>query len=187
MLKSLTRILKPLLQKYKILEDIIIFGSLVREKPNPKDIDIAVFIHEKNEAIIEKIEKDIKDALTEFEIDITILTVEDIYSPLWLSITYEGWSINKEEFFSVLYNIMPSKLYKYSIRMLTPVQKVQFDRGLKAILNDLGGIRMTRTVVLIPLQKSEMFEEFLKTWRIEFETRRYSLLPEYQKPSKISI
>jgi len=185
MLKSLTLKLKPLLQKYNALRDIIIFGSLVREKSHPKDIDIAVLVCEKDEAMLEKIENEIKDSFVELEIDITVLAIKDIYSPVWLSIISEGWSVAREEFLPALYNISPSKLYKYSIRMLTPVQKVQFDRGLKAMIDDLGGVRMTRTVVLIPLQKSEPFEEFLRTWKIDFETRRYNLLPEYQKPKTL--
>lgn len=171
--------------KYKLIEDVIIFGSLAREKTHPRDIDIALLVHERDDRQLEQIEDELRYLIDGFKIDITILTIKDLYSPLWLSIMKEGYSVSNDEFLPTLYNIQPSKLYKYSIKMLTPVQKVQFDRGMRKMVENLNGVRLTRTVVLIPLQKSERFEEFLKTWKIEFETKRYELLPEHQKIGKI--
>jgi len=173
------------LQEYKFLEDIIIFGSVAREKTLPKDIDLAILVHARDEAQLEKIEEEVHRVLPEYKIDVTVLTVKEIYSPLWLSIMKEGYSVSNEEFLSALYNMQPTKLYKYSIKMLTPVQKVQFDRGMRKMIEDLQGIRLTRTIVLISFQKSERFEEFLRTWKLEFETQRYELLPEHQKIQKI--
>ncbi len=180
-LKGLTQRLKLLLKKYKLVEDIIIFGSIVRAKSRPKDLDLALLVHQKEETILEKIEEEIQNELKEFKVDITVLTIKEVYAPIWLSIMHEGWSVKKEEFLPVLHQVQPSKLYKYSIKFLTPVQKVQFDRGLKKMIEKLQGIRIARGVILIPLEQSEQFEEFLKTWKLEFETKRYSLLPEFKK------
>lgn len=182
MLKSLTQSLKPLLKKYELIEDIIVFGSFVREKAHPKDIDIALLVHEKDELKLEKIEEEIRKLFPEFKLDLVLLTIKEIYSPLWLSILCEGWSVAQEDFLPVLCGIQPTVLYKYSLKTLTPVQKVQFDRGMKLLLDNLKGTRLTRTVVLIPLQASEQFEEFLKTWKLKFETQRYTLLQEHRKP-----
>ncbi len=176
--------LKPLLKKYEFLEDVIVFGSFVREKARPKDIDIAFLVHEKMPEI-EDVDEETRKLLPEFRIDIIVMTIKEIYSSLWLSIITEGWSVAQEEFLPRLYGVQPSILYKYSLQTLTPVQKVQFDRGMKKLLENLEGTRLTRTIILIPLQKSGQFEDFLKTWKIEFETRRYTLLPEHQKPEKI--
>ena len=186
-LKSWTQQLKPLLNKYNILQDIVLFGSFLREKTRPADIDIALLVQEKDENQLEKIEEEIRSLLPEHGIDITVLTLKDLYFPLWISIIQEGWSIAKEQYLAQLYEIEPVKLYKYSIKHMTPVQKVQFDRGLKKMTENLQGIRLTRAVILIPLQKSEAFEAFLKTWKIEYETQRYELLPEHRKTEKIAI
>lgn len=184
MLKGLSQKLKPLLKKHKFLEDIIIFGSFVREKAHPKDIDLAFLVHEKTTAV-EDVEEESRKLLPEFRIDIIVMTLKEIYSSLWLSIITEGWSVAQDAFLPGLYGIQPSILYKYSLKTMTPVQKVQFDRGMKILLEELEGIRLTRTIILIPLQKSGQFEDFLKTWKIEFETQRYTLLPEHQKTEKI--
>ena len=122
----------------------------------------------------------------EFKIDITIITIKDVYSPAFISILKEGWSIRNAAFISEILGIQPTILYKYSIKMLNPIQKVQFDRGLKKQLELAEGTRLTRTVVLIPMHHTEQFEAFLKTWKIEFETKRYTLLPEHQKKRKMS-
>src|SRR3989344_4761377 len=183
-LKNWTQRLKPLLNKYNFVEDIILFGSFLREKTMPKDIDIALLIHTQDSPSTESIETEIRNRIMEIQIDFTILTIKDLYSSLWLSIMQEGWSVAKEQRLAELYEIEPVKLYKYSIKHMTPVQKVQFDRGLKKMIENLQGIRLTRTVVLIPLQRSEAF---LKTWKIEYETRRYELLPEHRKTEKMVI
>lgn len=185
MLKSLMKSLRPLLKKHRILEDVIIFGSFVRGKSFPKDVDVALLVNYKDENKIDGIESEIRKMLPQFKIDISILTIKDFFHPIWVSIIKEGFSVAKEQYLSSLYGIKPCTLYKYSLKMLNPVQKVQFDRGLKKVIEQLKGIRLTRTVVIIPLNKSEQFEEFLKTWKIEFEARRYSLLPDIKKTEKI--
>jgi len=183
-LKDLTKKSKPLLKKYDILEDIIFFGSFVKEKTRPKDIDIALLVSKKDERKINKIIKDIQKIIKNIKIDFVSLSIKDVYSSVWLSVIKEGYSVSKENFFHKIYGVQPSILYKYNLTSLTNVKKVQFDRGLNKILKHLEGVRLTRTIVIIPLQRSESFEEFLKTWEIEYETSRYELLPELVKPTK---
>jgi|SRR3989344_1160205 len=185
-LEKLTQKLKKLLKNYKILEDIIIFGSLIREKSNPKDIDIALLVNQKNEFEIDRIKEEINKIIPDLNIDASaVISIKELYHPIWISIIKEGFSISKGKFFSDIYGIKATKLYKYSIKKLTPVQKVQFDRGLGVLIKKLEGIKLVRTIALIPLEKSEQFEEFLKTWGIEFETQRYNLLSDYQKHEKL--
>ncbi|MEW6062924.1 MAG: nucleotidyltransferase domain-containing protein [Nanoarchaeota archaeon] len=180
-LKDLTRKLKPLLKKYDVLEDIIIFGSFVKEKIEPKDIDIALFVSKIDEKLIENIKNEIIPLIKNLKIDFTILSIKQIYSGVWLSLLKEGYSIGKENFLYKIYKIQPLIMYKYNLSSLTAIQKVQFSRGLNKILKDTTGIKLSRTIILIPISYSEMFEEFLKTWKIEYETKKYELLPELIK------
>lgn len=177
-LKNLTKKLKPLLKKYK-LNDIVIFGSFVRGKFNPNDLDIALIVKNENKELIFNAENEIKSICEKS--DIIILNFDEIYEPLFASIFKEGFSILKEEFFYNLHGVEPLKLYKYSIKFLNPVQKVQFERGLNKIIKSINGVKIVRSVVLVPLNLSEEFEEFLKTWKIHFETERYELIKERRK------
>lgn len=181
-LKDLAKKLKPLLKKYESLEDIIFFGSFVKGKAEPEDIDIALLMHEKNET--DNIEQGIIEIINK-KIDFSVLSIKDIYSSVWLSLLKEGFSVSKEKYLYELYDVQPVMLYKYSLKSLTLVQKVQFDRGLDKLLEEVGGTRLVRTVVLIPLSESGKFEMFLKTWKIEYETQRYELMPKMAKISKM--
>ncbi len=172
-----------MLKKYRI-QDIIIFGSAVKGKTVPGDIDAALLVKEKNEKTIEAV-KDEFGKIIDYKIDFVVLSIEDIYSPVWLSILKEGFSVAKGKFLHEIYGIEPSVLFKYGLKSLDRVKKVQFARGLNEILKDTKGTRLLRTIVLIPLKNSLRFEDFLKTWGLEYETKRYELLPEIQKQKRV--
>ncbi|MDD4878171.1 MAG: hypothetical protein PHO02_03990 [Candidatus Nanoarchaeia archaeon] len=180
-LKSLSQSLKPLLKKYETIEDIIFFGSFVKGKSKPKDIDVALLVCTKDENSISKLEKEIEAGLLGMKADFTVFTLKEIYSEVWLSVITSGFSVSRGAFLREAYGIAPCKLYKYALTSLSPVQRVQFSRGLKAVSDETKSVRLSRAIVIVPLENSERFEEFLKTWDIDFETRRYELLPEYRK------
>jgi len=56
-LKTLVKKLNPLLKKYENLKDLIVFGSFVKSKIKPKDIDVAVLLN--NKIKLKQIEKDL--------------------------------------------------------------------------------------------------------------------------------
>ena len=147
--------LKKLLNKN--LTDIILFGSFVKDG-NANDIDIALVIKEKNELIETK--KNIKNILKK-EADIQIIDLDSIYSLIWLTLIKEGFSVKKNKFLAEIYKIKPAVLYKYSLKKLTNVQKVQFNRGIKNVLAKEGTV-LTRSVILVPLQMKNRVQEFLK-------------------------
>ncbi|MFH1066059.1 MAG: hypothetical protein V1734_06135 [Nanoarchaeota archaeon] len=180
-LKSLSQSLRPLLKKYEFLEDIIFFGSFVKGKSKPKDIDVALLASSKNNDLINELEKEIAAGLPGMKADFTVFTLKEIYSEVWISVITSGFSVSRGAFLREIYGIAPCKLYKYALTSLSPVERVQFSRGLKAVSEKTGAVRLSRAIMIIPLENSERFEEFLKTWDIDFETRRYELLPEYRK------
>ena len=163
------------MSEYKTLEDIVLFGSFVKGKLEPKDIDIALLM--KSQADISKIKDGIKSALMNADIEI----VDSIYSPLWAVLMREGFSVRKNKFLFEIYRLEPVVLYKYSLKKLNPVQKVQFTRGIKRILKDTKGKILSRAVVLVPLNKKIEFDEFLLTWNLFYETQSYELFPILRK------
>ena len=166
--------LKKLLNKDLI--DIIIFGSFVKGG-FPKDIDLALLLKDKIDITL--IRKEIKK-IFQMEIDIQLIYLDSIYSPIWLTLIKEGFSVNKNKYFFELYKIKPMNLFKYSLKKLNNVQKVQFSRGIKKILGKESMI-LTRSVVLVPINKKNEFTDFLKTWNIYYESKEYELLPTLRK------
>jgi len=169
-MKNLIRKLKPLL-KNKLITDIILFGSNAKGKINPSDIDIAVMVKEKDVAILDMF-KDFKD------IDIQLLSLEDIDKQIFFTLIKEGYSVRKDKYLHESYNISPVKLYKYDLRKLTSSKKVMFERGIKTI-NGLN--RLSNSVVLVPIRYTGEFEDFLKNWGLDIETQEYELVPIMRK------
>ena len=160
------------------LTDIILFGSFVKGG-FAKDIDIALLLKEKTDIIIikNKIKKIIKKP-----IDIQVITLDSIYLPIWLTLIKEGFSIRQNEFLFNLYKIKTNVLYKFSLKKLNNVQKVQFERGIKKVL-ETEGVFLTRGVVLVPINLKNAMIDFLKTWDIYYESKEYELLPLLRKES----
>lgn len=159
----------------KEIVDLILFGSLIK-KGAAADIDIALVMKDKKEAgqIKKKIKKIIKNP------DIEVIDIESIYSPIWLTLIKEGFSIKKNKFISELYKINSSVLFKYSLIKLNPVQKVQFERGLKNVLGK-EGTYLTRSVILVPMKIKNEVIDLLKNWNIYYESQEYELLPAVRK------
>jgi len=167
--------LKKLLNENII--DIIIFGSFVKGG-TANDIDIALILKNKTNNISD-IKKKI-EVIFKKKIDIQIITIDSLYSSIWLTLIKEGFSVKNNKSLVELYKIKPSVLYKFSLIKLNNVQKVQFERGLKKVLKD-NGVILTRSVVLIPLVIKNEMVDFLKNWNIYYESREYELLPVQRK------
>jgi len=167
--------LRKLLNEHKTIEDIIIFGSIVKGSSEPKDLDVALLLKTK-----EPVRK-IKESIRSIEKNADIKIVDSIYNPLWVVLIREGFSIKKNKFLFDLYKLQPQVLYKYSLKKLNPVQKVQFTRGIKKILKDTKAKILSRSIVLVPINKKIEFDEFLNTWKLSYETQSYELFPILRK------
>jgi len=167
--------LKKLLNENII--DIIVFGSFVKGGA-AKDIDIGLVLKNKTNNVLD-IRKKI-ELMFKKKTDIQIITIDSLYSSIWLTLIKEGFSVKNNKFLSELYKVKPSVLYKFSLMKLNNVQKVQFERGLKKVLKNDGAI-LTRSVVLIPLTMKNEMVDFLKNWNIYYESREYELLPVQRK------
>ena len=167
--------LRELLSKYKTIDDIIIFGSIVKGSSEPRDLDVALLL--KNESDIKQIKEHIR--LISKDVDIEI--IDSIHNSLWIVLIREGFSVRKNKFLFEIYKIEPVVLYKYSLVKLTPVQKVQFTRGLKEVLKGTKAKILSRSIVLVPLNKRVEFDEFLSTWNLSYETQNYELFPILRK------
>lgn len=167
--------LKKLLNKYKTIDDIIVFGSIVKGSSEARDLDVALLL--KNQESV----KEIKEGLRSIEKNSDIEIIDSIYDPLWVVLIREGFSVKKNEFLFKIHKLEPVVLYKYSLKKLNPVQKVQFTRGLKKILKDTKAKVLSRSIVLVPINKKIEFDEFLNTWKLTYETQSYELFPILRK------
>lgn len=167
--------LRELLSRHKTIDDIIIFGSIVKGSSEPKDLDIALML--KDESETRNIKEDIRLISNEADIEI----INSIYNPLWVVLMREGFSVKKNKFLFEFYKIEPMVLYKYSLKKLNSVQKVQFTRGFKKVLEGTKAKILSRSIVLVPIDRKGEFDEFLNTWNLTYETQNYELFPILRK------
>ena len=171
--QELKKSLKKLLIKYKEIRDFIIFGSLVKGKYAPKDVDIALVVDKKDISLV----GEIKDQLKIKNLDVEIIEVGEIYQTrLGLSLMSEGFSIKNNNFLREKLGISPMKLYTYEIKHLTQTKKVLFGRGLNQIIKDTEGAKVGAGSVMIPINQSSKFEDFLNTWDLKYKTKEYLVL-----------
>lgn len=156
--------LKKLLKNKEIL-DIVIFGSLTKGKPNPKDIDIALITSQKR---IEEIPN----------FHISIITPEEfITSPPTLinTLLREGYSLKYNKAFSEKYNYKNRCLFKYELTTLNPSQKVKIVNYLRGKSGKEGLIEKTKSewlanqVFISPINSVYMLEDFFVNNKIKFK------------------
>ncbi len=174
-LKSLVSKFKKFQEKNKeFLVDIVLFGSTSRGKRKPGDLDIC-FITSKPIEILK-----FKETIP-VECHPVFLNIETIFNPeetLWRTIFHEGISLVTGKPLSRHLGFSPRTLFKYNLKILKKSEKVRFLYALKGrkenegILSRADGKYLSRNLVLVPVSKEDVFEDFLTDWKIDFEKRR---------------
>ncbi len=170
-MKKILKKLKPFLRN-KNISDIIVFGSTVKGKSKPADLDLAILQRVEDVSIIKDIKKELPFA------DVQLISFDNYFSMLSLVLFKEGYSVKKNKYIYDDLNLSPVKLFKYSLKTLSQSKKVMFERGLKSI----DGInRISNRVILVPMSKSKEFEEFLLYWDLDIDSQEYELMPLLRK------
>src|SRR3989344_4766050 len=142
-LEELKLISRKALKKYPELKDIIVFGSSVKGKADPKDIDLEV------------------------------IDSESIYmDPLFWRIAKEGFSIKHNKFISASAQAKAMTIFEYSLKDLTKIQKVQFNRAVHNVLEGKESHLVKGGALFIPSSKSRQFESLLEHWKLKNSTKK---------------
>ena len=160
--------------KKKEIDDIIVFGSLIKGKKKSKDIDIAVVFSDFSEEIWSKINK--KSANFHFvKTKFSHMLKEPL---LWQTLIHEGYSINHEDMVSNIIGINPYFLFEYQLGNLDKTKKQIFSHALygtggrASFLKSVDGQKMGSKKVIVPFDKSEEIRDFFETWNIIYTVKR---------------
>lgn len=168
---KLTNSLKNFKKNSKI-EDIILFGSLIKGKENPKDIDILVVFKEE---IDKDLEYEIKNNLKNVSLKISIVskTKKGIYEDSFFAkdaIFFEGFSLFENEYLAKKQGYTPWGLFKYETKNLDNTKKTTFYYALngrnkqKGLIEQYGLIKLSNNTLLAPLDKIFLTEGFFEKW-----------------------
>lgn len=145
------------------IQDVILFGSFVKGKQEPRDIDVAI-ISNKNYS-----------SFSNFHI--SVLNFEDFFKPISLVKTLfrEGYSLKKNKPFSEVYGFKNKCLFKYDLTNLSLSEKVvvvNFLRGKnkeKGLVSEKNGEWISNQVFLCPIMFESLFERFFINKKIKFK------------------
>ena len=165
-------------KKDQTIFDIVIFGSAVKGKSRPNDIDIMVIFREGKlkERLnqIQKIKKKIK-----IKVDLKGILWEELFQKEFFGRTgifLEGISLFDGQSFSKKIGFLPSVIFLYNLKDKTHNEKVKFNyllsgRGTQGMVKRLGGKHLSPGVIEIPIKNSSEFEEILKDNGIKYSKR----------------
>ncbi len=154
--------LRKLLKKYKDIEDFYIFGSFVKGKFKPSDIDVALITQKKDFKLLSSILKGLKEYSN---LHMEMFLFKEIFTePVWKSLLSEGLSIKKNKYLRDLMNIKSGVLYSYSLKKINRSEKTMFNRAFTEELKNTQGSSVSAGSVIIPIEKEKEFDDFLDCW-----------------------
>lgn len=183
MLKKLGIYLKRRLKGTDLSEiaDILIFGSAVKGKEFPKDIDLCLVFRKKSlDETILNIEKHLKG----LPVHISSLTIDNFFTKprsLIKTLLIEGISLFGNKPFIRNFGFSSHLLYSYNLSKLRASEKVRFvyllkgRQGTGGLVEKMKGEWLADGCFLLPVRNdSEMLLVF-KRWQIPFKRKEVLL------------
>lgn len=170
--------------KTKII-DIVIFGSYIKDKVNPTDIDLCIITNSSKAKAIELSEQ-LQHKL-DAKFHVSYLLIDDFLKkpePIWLSIFHEGESIITGRKLAETIFSEPRVLFKYDTSKLSYTNKIRFYYALKGRDGKTGVVKSTnsdflaKTILLSPVSSDGQLISFFKEWNVPF-TRQRILIEKY--------
>ena len=188
MLKNSLDYLKSTSKKFskdKGIFDIILYGSSIREEEYPRDIDILIIFKDKKLEerlnIAQKFKEKIKNKIK--NIDVKTINLKELFDKRFLArqgIISEGYSLLYSSFFSENMGFKGYMLFTYNLKNLDKTKKTRFiyslsGRNTKGIIELTGAEHIGKGAVIVPIEKSAVFEDLLKQWEIKYKNRKMLL------------
>ena len=160
--------------KNKLIIDIILIGSALKDKQIPRDIDLIILFREREHQQIEETIYSIKKSLEEYNLHIEPLVIDKLFeSKIFSSIIHEGFSIKYNKSLSEIIGHIAASLFKFSLEKLNNVEKVRFAQTVYGRKNDgllqkENGTSLGKGAFMVPVGKEELFKEVLTKFKAEF-------------------
>ena len=169
------------IKKNKV-SDVIIFGSFVRGKNRPNDVDLCILIKDSDE----KKSLDLVDSLAQilkeskFKFQINILTSSDFSggNSLAKTLLNEGFSIEGGKKFAETFGFKNQSLFIYSLKNFNASERVKLHyllngrSGNKGILKEIKGSLVGKGVINVPTENEDFLKEIFDKWKVSHKIER---------------
>lgn len=170
-------------EKYPEIYDIVIFGSFVRGKLDARDLDLAILFYKAKLADKLRLAQELKQKLKDsnYEIDVKGVDFNDLLDKDFIArqaIIAESYSLFKKKRLAELLGFSNYYLFAYSLKGLSQSKKIMFQyalkgrRGQKGIIETRNCRQIGRGAVMVPLENSEEFRDFLEKNRVNYKIHK---------------
>lgn len=180
MFEDLRKALVSLLPKE--VWDAVVYGSAMRGKAQPRDIDIAIILPqttsaEKKIMLSQTLRQKLKQK--NYTTDIKIINMSDLQDPGFLArqaILGEGYSLIHKDYIAERFGFKPVAYLNYSLKNLTPSKKKMVYYALQGrkkgagLLSKLGGGFPAKGMICIPTIHLEKIKSLLNQNHVEYKT-----------------
>ena len=162
--------------KEKIL-DIILFGSIVRGKEKPRDIDLLILYKNKKDIDLSyELKKKLEKSGCTIEIiDKSYMELFEESFKAREAVLSEGYSLIYGKFLSEGLGYMKLTLFRYKLKGLNKSERMRFyyslygrGKGQEGMLKELSAVKFSETILLCPIENTERMKEYLENWKIKF-------------------
>ena len=170
----------------KDIFDIVIYGSSMMSKEEPGDIDIVIIFKEKQLRERLEITQEFKNRIREKikNPDVKTINLIELFDLNFLArqgILAEGYSLIDDKSFSSKVGFKGYALFTYSLTNLNHNEKTKFTysligRNSKGMIEISDATPLGKGALIVPIEKSILFEDFLKQWKIKYKTKKTLIL-----------
>ena len=159
--------------------DIVLYGSIVKGKEDAEDIDLLLIFKEKklNERV--EISQRLKEILRKKipNIDIKSINLVELFEKEFLArqgMLVEGLSLLHDMKISKRLGFESYALFTYKLTNLNHNEKTKFTYALigrtsKGMIKQLTAKPLGKGAIIVPTDKSIIFENFLQRWNINYK------------------
>jgi hypothetical protein len=175
----LKRISKRLSKKYRnSIVDIFLFGSLLKGKRKPGDMDLYVILKNADEGVLQRIYGDFREGFGNGAHFNWIPSEKLLEDPVFATVIEEGVSLISGEALSRRMGYAPGLIFSFSLGKLSPSRKVLFSyalhgkNGTEGLLSRVHGKILGRGVVFVPMRFTEPAREFMEFWDADYSAKK---------------
>ncbi|MFH1132889.1 MAG: nucleotidyltransferase domain-containing protein [Nanoarchaeota archaeon] len=175
---------KEFKKSHDAIWDIVIYGSTVRGKEQPRDLDVAIILST-DAKLSEKLHlaQEFKSTIANPEADVRAVAISDLLDQTFLArqgIIAEGYSITRNACLHTLFGFSTCAVITLSQKNLTASQKKMFfyalhgRRGESGLLKEKRGEKLGAGALKVPLEHMQEFEDILQKHHITYKIRKAS-------------
>ena len=178
-LPGLRRTSRRLSGKYRNkIVDIFLFGSAMKGKRKPGDVDLYVVLKGADDKLVQEIYRDFREGFGKGAHFNWIPSEKLLDDPVFVTVIEEGVSLITGEALSRRMGYAPGLIFTFSLGKLNPSKKVLFSyalhgkNGTEGLLTKAHGKILGRGVVFVPVQFTEVAREFMEFWNADYSAKK---------------